>query len=150
MHRKHYSHILAAVSTAALLFSGCATLNRFSGPLDRAATVLFTSATLSDLQVVGIKAGPGIPIKASGLGTSASIGQEPSQELSDILGQTSFGILVPITRVGETSPWWIFCPSGGLQKRCEEIPSNARVTFTGQPLGHSVIYLPTHLTWSAQ
>jgi hypothetical protein len=140
--------LLRAGLVTALLLAGCSTLNRLSAPLDRAATVLFSSATLADLQMVGVKTGPGIPIKAAALGTFASLGKEASQELSDILGQTSLGVVVPITKVGETTPWWIFCPAGDLQKRCEEIPRNARVTFTGQPLGRSAVYLPTHLTWS--
>ena len=144
-----HSPIFAAASAAALLLSGCGTLSRLSGPLDRGATVLFTSATFDDLQMVGIKTGPSIPVKAGTFVTSATLGKEALQELNDALGQASLGILLPITKVGETIPWWIFCPAGELQKRCDEIPRNARVTFTGHPLGRGSVYLPTHLRWSS-
>lgn len=36
------------------------------------------------------------------------------------------------------------------QARCEEIPANAQVTFSGRPLGHGTILLPTRLTWSVR
>lgn len=138
--------ILLVVVTAALLLSGCGH-HRLTAPLGQAATALFTSATFADLQLVGIKTGPLVPLQA---GTSAVPGKQVSQELTDVLGQSPLGVLLQITKVGETTPWWIFCPAGELQKRCEEIPSNARVSFTGQPLGRGGLFLPTHLTWSAR
>ncbi len=151
MSGKLPSSVLAAgLLTAALPLAGCATLSGFSGVLDRAATVLFTSATLADLQVVGVKSGPVIPLGAGSFDTSAASGQGPIQELANVLGQIPLGVLLPITKVGETTPMWIFCPAGKLQKRCEEVPANARVTFAGEPLGHSVVFLAHHVTWSAQ
>lgn len=146
MRRPPYPLILAVVSTAALLLSGCG-LQRFTSPLGHAATAVFTSAKFADLHMIGISSGPLVPLEA---GTPAAApGKELPQELTEILGKARLGVLLPITKVGETTPWWIFCPPGELQKRCEEIPANARVSFTGLPLGHSGLFLPTHLTWSA-
>lgn len=147
----HFSTLVTAL-TAALLLTGCGTINRLTRPLTQAATTLFTSATLADLQMVGVKTGPLVPVQADTAGTSSAIlGPDIQQELAGVLGQAPpLGVLLPITRVGETTPWWIFCPAGELQKRCEEIPPNARVTFTGHPLGRGAVLLPTRLTWSDQ
>jgi uncharacterized protein YceK len=134
-----------------LLLTGCGTLNRLTGPLSQAATTLFTSATLADLQLVGVRTGPLVPVQAGPVNASTTIlGEETRQELASLLGEASLGVLLPISRVGETTPWWIFCPAGELQARCEEIPPNAQVTFTGHPLGQGVVLLPTRLTWSAR
>ena len=147
----HFSTLVAALA-AALLLTGCGTINRLARPLTQAATTLFTSATLADLQMVGVKTGPLVPVQAATAGTSAAIfGPDIRQELAGVLGQAPpLGVLLPITQVGETTPWWIFCPAGDLQKLCEEIPANARVAFTGRPLGRGVVLLPTRLTWSDQ
>ena len=140
-----------AALTAAILLTGCGTVSRLTAPLGQAATTLFTSATLADLQMVGVKTGPLVPVQAGPTGPSPFVlGEESHQELTALLGQAPLGVLLPITQVGETTPWWIFCPAGELQKRCEEIPANARVTFTGHPLGRGVVLLPTRLTWSDQ
>ena len=135
-----------------LALTGCGTVSRLTGPLGQAAATLFTSATLADLQMSGVKTGPLVPVQAGAAGTSSPLGDETRQELASVLGQTPLGVLLPITRVGETAPWWIFCPAGELQARCEEIPAHARVTFSGRPLGHGagIVLLPTRLTWSAQ
>lgn len=141
--------VFAVILTAALLFSGCGTLNRLMDPLNQVTDILFSSASFADLQVVGVKTGSPIPIQADAFGTSATLGEEARQELVSALGQASLGVLFPITEIGKTNPWWIFCPAGEMQKRCEEIPAHARVTFTGRPL-HGVVFLPTHLAWSGQ
>jgi hypothetical protein len=133
----------------ALVLTGCGTLNRLTAPLGQAATTLFTSATLADLQLVGVRSGPLVPVQA-GPGTAAVLGEETQQELTGLLGEAPLGVLLPISRVGETTPWWIFCPAGELQARCEEIPPNAQVSFTGHPLGRGAVLLPTRLTWSAR
>jgi hypothetical protein len=139
--------ILAALLTAAFVFTGCGTVSRLARPLGQAATTFFTSATLTDLQMTGVKSGPLIPIQAGAAGAPV-LGEESRQELAGVLGQAPLGVLLPIFRVGETTPWWIFCPAGALQAICEEIPPNARVTFSGRPLGHGAVLLPTRLTWS--
>jgi hypothetical protein len=143
---------LVALLTAAFILTGCGTVSRLTRPLKQAATTLFTSATLADLQMVGVKTGPLVPLQAATAGTpSAIFGPDIQQEIAGVLGQTPpLGVLLPITQVGETTPWWVFCPAGELQKLCEEIPSNARVNFTGHPLGRGVVLLPTRLTWSGQ
>jgi len=150
MRRTPQIPTLAALMTAVLVLSGCGTVSRLTAPLSQAATTLFTSATLADLQMVGVKTGPLVPVQAGAAGTSFIPGEEAHQELAQVLGQAPLGVLLPVTRVGETTPWWIFCPAGELQKRCEEIPPNARVAFTGHPLGHGAVLLPTRLTWSGQ
>lgn len=136
-----------AVVLAATL-TGCGTINRLTGPLSQATTALFTSATLADLQMTGVKSGPLVPVQAAPGGASFLPGEEALKELAGVLGQTPLGVLLPVTRVGETTPWWVFCPAGEQQARCEEIPANARVTFSGHPLGHGAVLLPTRLTWS--
>jgi hypothetical protein len=147
MRRTPQIPTLAAFMTAVLLLTGCGTVSRLTAPLSQAAAALFTSATLADLQMVGIKTGPLVPVQAAP-STDPDTG---TPELTQLLGEgPAVGVLLPITRVGETTPWWIFCPAGELQKRCEEIPPNARVTFTGHPLGRGAVLLPTRLTWSDQ
>jgi hypothetical protein len=148
MRRTPQIPTLAALMTAVLVLSGCGTVSRLTRPLTQAATTLFTSATLADLQMVGVKTGHLVPVRAGIPGTPFIPGDDATPELADALGQAPVGVLLPITRVGETTPWWIFCPAGELQKRCEEIPPNARVTFTGHPLGRGLVLLPTRLTWS--
>jgi hypothetical protein len=133
----------------ALFLTGCGTVSRLAAPLGQAATALFTSATLADLQLVGVRSGPLVPVQA-GAGTVAVLGEETRQELTGLLGEAPLGVLLPISRVGETTPWWIFCPAGELQARCEEIPPNAQVNFTGHPLGRGAVLLPTRLTWSVR
>lgn len=145
MRRPSYPLVLAVALTAALLLSGCG-LHHITGPLHEATTAVFTSAAFADLQLVGVKTGPLVPVQA---GTSA-IPDRDVKELADVLGHSPLGVLLPITKVGETTPLWIFCPAGKFQKRCEEIPSNARVRFAGQPLGRGGLFFPTHLTWSAR
>jgi predicted small secreted protein len=138
----------AALVAAAVLLTGCGTLSRLAQPLSQAGAALFTSSTLADLILTGVKTGPLIPVQAA---PSGGLDQETRQELTDLLGGgPAAGVLLPITRVGETAPWWIFCPAGTLQERCEEIPSNARVTFTGRPLGRGTLLLPSRITWSAR
>ena len=137
--------VLAGLFAATL--TGCGTVSRLTGPLSQAATALFTSATLTDLQMTGVKSGPLIPVQDGGTGTSA-LGAEIQQELAGVLGEAALGVLLPISRLGETTPWWIFCPAGELQAICEEIPPNAQVTFFGRPLGHGAVLLPTRLNWS--
>jgi hypothetical protein len=152
MRRTPQIPTLAALLTAVLLLTGCGTISRLTSPLGQAAATLFTSATLTDLQMIGVKTGPLVPVQATTAAASPSIlGPDIQQELASVLGQApALGVLLPITRVGETTPWWIFCPAGALQKRCEEIPPNARVNFTGKPLAGGVLLLPTRLTWSAR
>jgi hypothetical protein len=137
---------------AALLFlvltTGCSTAARLARPLSQATTALFTSATLSDLKLTGIKTGPAIPVQAEP--TGAALDDATQQAITQIRRQGPVGILLPVTKVGETTPWWIFCPAGELQARCEAIPANATVTFSGQPLGHGMVLLPNRLTWTAQ
>lgn len=130
--------LLAVLVTLVLGLTGCGTLTRLAQPLGQASTALFTSTSLSDLVLTGVKTGPLVPVQAA-----------PSSEL-DLGGTPTAGVLLPITQVGETTPWWIFCPAGPLQKRCEEVPANARVTFTGRPLGRGSLLLPSRLTWSEQ
>jgi hypothetical protein len=143
--------ILPTVLTLWALATGCTTFTRLAAPLTQAATAAFTSATLADLQLIGIKTGPLIPLQANpDTAAPLILGDEARRDLAGTLGTTPVGVLLPITRVGETTPWWIFCPAGELQKRCEEIPPNARVNFTGHPLRGGVLLLPTRLTWSAQ
>jgi hypothetical protein len=138
--------ILAAL-TLAVALAGCGPLSRLTRPLGQAGAALFTSATLSDLELVGIKTGPVVPVQAA---PADHFDEASRQVLDQLLGQGPVGVLLPITQVGETAPWWIFCPAGELQARCEEIPANARVTFAGQPLGRGTVLLPTRLTWSAR
>lgn len=145
MRRPPYPLVLAAASATAVLLSGCG-LHRITGPMREATTAVFTPAAFADLQLVGVKTGPLVPVQA---GISAIPAQDV-QELTDLFGDSPLGVLIPVTKVGETIPLWIFCPAGELQKRCEEIPSNARVRFAGQPLGRGGLFLPNHLTWSAQ
>jgi hypothetical protein len=147
MRRTPQIPTLAAL-TAAILLTGCGTLTRLAQPLTQASSALFTSATLSDLVLVGIKTGPSIPVQAA---PSNGLTEEADPQLTPLLTEgPSIGVLLPITQVGETTPWWIFCPAGDLQEKCEQIPPNARVTFAGKPLGRGTVLLPTRLTWSAQ
>lgn len=140
--------LLAALVALAVGLTGCGTLTRLAQPLSQAGTALFTSTTLSDLVLTGVKTGPLVPVQAA---PSSGLDQETSLQFTDRLGGApAAGVLLPITQVGETTPWWIFCPAGPLQKRCEEVPANARVTFTGRPLGRGALLLPSRITWSEQ
>lgn len=139
MRRKPHIPLLAALVALALGLTGCGTLTRLAQPLSQAGSALFTSATLSDLVLTGVKSGPLVPVQAA-----ASSGLDLPG------GAPAAGVLLPITQVGETTPWWIFCPAGPLQKRCEEVPANARVKFTGRPLGRGTVLLPSRITWSEQ
>lgn len=137
--------LLAVLVALALGLTGCGTVTRLVQPLSQAGAALFTSSTLSDLVLTGVKSGPLVPVQAA---PSGGLGQETGVP-SDLLGGApAAGVLLPITQVGETAPWWIFCPAGPLQKRCEEVPANARVTFTGRPLGRGALLLPSRITWS--
>jgi hypothetical protein len=141
---------------AALLFltltTGCTTAARLARPLSQATTAVFTSATLSDLKLTGIKTGPAIPVQAEPPTPAdiAALDDATQQAITQIRRQGPVGILLPGTKVGETTPSWICCPAGELQARCEAIPPNATVTFSGQPLGHGMVLLPNRLTWTAQ
>jgi hypothetical protein len=142
--------LLAAPLFLTLALTGCGTVTR----MQQAGATLFTAAKLSDLKLIGVKTGPAIPVQAAPTAaasvTTGSADEATRQAFTQLLAQGPVGVLLPITQVGKTTPWWIFCPAGDLQARCEEIPPNARVTFSGQPLGHGTVLLPTRLTWSAQ
>lgn len=143
--------VLLLAFLALPLLTGCGTINRLTGPLGQAATTLFTSATLADLQLAGVRTGSLVPVQAGPGGASTFIlGEETHEDLAGVLGQFPLGVLLPISRIGETSPWWIFCPAGEMQARCEAIPANARVNFTGRPLGRGGVFLPTRLTWNTR
>jgi hypothetical protein len=142
---KEYIFIPLALT---LLTTGCTTAARLVRPLSQAGTALFTSATFSDLKLTGIKTGPAIPLQAEPAGSP--LDDATLQAISQIRRQAPVGLLLPVTQVGDTMPWWIFCPAGELQALCESIPVNARVTFSGQPLGHGMVLLPNRLTWTAQ
>jgi hypothetical protein len=118
--------------------------------LGQAGAALFTAATFADLKLTGIKTGPAVPIQPATADSVAAVDEATLQAITQIRRQGLVGVLLPVTQVGETTPWWIFCPAGELQARCEEIPPNARVTFSGQPLGHGMVLLPNRLTWTAQ
>ena len=150
MNRPSTTPILVLFITLTAALTGCNAATRLTRPLAQAGNALFTSATLADLELVGVKTGPLLPIQAGPFDNLYLLGEEIPRNITDHLGQTPLGVLLPITRVGETTPWWIFCPAGDFQKRCEEIPANARVTFTGRPLGHGTVLLPTRLTWTAR
>ncbi|HKH45545.1 MAG TPA: hypothetical protein VKM72_12850 [Thermoanaerobaculia bacterium] len=135
--RRNPIPLLAALVALGLGLTGCGTMTRLAKPLRQAGSAVFTSATLSDLVLTGVKSGPLIPVQAS-----------PSGGLDQETSVPAAGVLLPIMQVGETTPWWIFCPAGPLQKRCEEVPANARVTFTGRPLGRGSLLLPSRITWS--
>jgi hypothetical protein len=137
--------IVASLLSCAVLSTGCSSLSRLADPFGQAASAVFTETKLEDLQLVGVKSGPLLPVQA---GTFPFAVGEESQELAGHFAELSLGVILPITRVGETTPWWIYCPAGEMQRRCEEVPANARVTFTGRPLDHGVVLLPTRLTWS--
>jgi hypothetical protein len=142
--------LLAAPLFLTLALTGCGTVTR----MQQAGATLFTAAKLSDLKLIGVKTGPAVPVQAAPTSTSpittGSADEATRQAFTQLLAEGPVGVLLPITQVGKTAPWWIFCPAGDLQARCEEIPPNARVTFSGQPLGHGTVLLPTRLTWSAQ
>ena len=141
--------LLAAPLLLILTLTGCGTVTR----LQQTGQTLFTAARLSDLKLVGVKTGPAVPIQAAPAASTDSTLKDLDavrQAVGQLLSQGPVGVLLPITQVGKTTPWWIFCPAGEMQDRCEAIPPNARVTFAGQPLGHGTVLLPTHLAWSAQ
>jgi hypothetical protein len=139
--------LLAAPFLLAFTLTACGTVTR----LQQAGQTLFTAAKLADLKLVGVKTGPAIPLQAAPAATPATAADEATrQAVTQLLGQGPMGVLLPITEVGKTAPWWIFCPAGDMQTRCEAIPPNARVTFAGQPLGRGAVLLPTRLTWSQQ
>jgi len=144
--------LLAAAFFLTLTLTGCGTVTR----LQQAGQTLFTAAKLADLKLIGVKTGPAVPLQAAPVPATASAStattadEATRQAVTQILGQGPVGVLLPITEVGKTAPWWIFCPAGDMQTRCEQIPPNARVTFSGQPLGRGTVLLPTRLTWSQQ
>jgi hypothetical protein len=137
--------LLAAPLFLTLTLTGCGTVTR----LQQAGQTLFTAAKLADLKLIGVKTGPAVPLQATPTPAATTTDEATRQAVTQLLGQGSLGVLLPITQVGKTAPWWIFCPAGDMQTRCEEIPPNARVTFSGQPLGRGAVLLPTRLTWSA-
>lgn len=137
--------LLTIFFSLTLILAGCGTAARLARPMRQAGTALFTSATFADMELVGIKTGPVIPVEAS---PSNHLDETTLLAIGQLVTQGPVGVLLPITEVGQTVPWWIFCPAGDLQARCEEIPSNARVTFAGQPLGRGTVLLPTRLTWT--
>ena len=138
--------LLAAPLFLTLALTGCGTATR----LQQAGATLFTAAKLSDLKLVGVKTGPPVPVQAAPAASTDPTAEATRLVLTQLFGQGPVGVLLPITEVGKTAPWWIFCPAGELQARCEAIPPNARVTFSGQPLGRGTVLLPTRLTWSQQ
>ena len=91
MRRTPQIPTLAALLTAVLLLTGCGTISRLTSPLGQAAATLFTSATLTDLQMIGVKTGPLVPVQATTAAASPSIlGPDIQQELASVLGQTRY------------------------------------------------------------
>jgi hypothetical protein len=128
-----------------LLTTGCGTISRITKPVRNASAAAFTGASTSDLKFEGVKSGPAVVIQAIPVG---NLDERTRTSLEELLGAKPVGVLLPITRVGETKPWWVFCPAGEMEQTCTSIPSNARVAFSGQPLGVGGVWVPTRLTWS--
>jgi hypothetical protein len=106
---------------------------------------LFTGVTAADAEFSGVKSGPAIS-------AAGAINPEAGQ-LSSILaalGQgdplSQLGVIMPVLLLSETQPRWILCAGDEMIKKCQGIPLNAKVQFSGQPIGPGLLWRPTRLT----
>lgn len=57
------------------------------------------------------------------------------------------GVLLPVTKIGETTPRWVVCSAGKMAEKCRAIPLNAKVHVTGEPSGPmGIFYRASRLT----
>jgi hypothetical protein len=124
------------------ILSGCAAWSRATRPIRQAGAAAFTGASVADLSFEGNKTGACVPIQAIPAG---NVSDDTSRALMEALGAKPVGCLLPLTRVGETKPWWIFCAAGEMEQNCSSIQLNSRVSFAGQPLGVGGVWIPSRL-----
>jgi hypothetical protein len=132
--KTHLSTMLrvSAVITLAVSLSSC---SMFS---------LLGKSSLADAQFEGVKSGEVFSVLGS-IDPRADI----ASQLLSALGQKDFslGVVMPVTPIGETTPFFILCTEE-FEVKCRNIPLNAKVHFTGSPLGTpgGLLWKPSRLT----
>jgi hypothetical protein len=121
----------------ALALAGCGSSGVFR--------TLFTGVSSADAEFSGVKSGPAIS-------AAGAINPEAGQlsSLLTALGQGDplsqyLGVIMPVLLLNETQPRWIIC-SDKLIVKCQGIPLNAKVQFSGKPIGPGLLWRPTRLT----
>lgn len=128
---------LCLLLAALLVLAGCGT----SGVL----RTLFTGVTSADAEFTGVKSGPAV--------SAASTINPEAGQLSAVLtalGQEDplsryLGVIMPVLLLNETQPRWILCTEEMI-KKCQGIPLNARVQFSGKAVGPGLLWKPARLT----
>lgn len=120
-----------------LALSGCGSSGVFR--------TLFTGVSSADAEFSGVKSGPAIS-------AAGAINPEAGQlsSLLTALGQDDplsqyLGVIMPVLLLNETQPRWILC-SDEMIKKCQGIPLNAKVRFSGKAIGPGLLWRPTRLT----
>jgi hypothetical protein len=129
--------LLVTLVLLTLTLSGCGT----SGVL----RTLFTDVSSADAEFSGVKSGPAV--------SAASTINPDAGRLSSILtalGQDDplsqyLGVVMPVLLLNETEPRWILC-ADKLIKKCQGIPLNAKVQFSGKAIGPGLLWRPSRLT----
>lgn len=118
------------VVLAVLGLTGCSALR----------TLVPGGVTAADAEWSGVKSGPPVSIVGAIDPRAATVAA-----LLEGLGQEDpVGVLLPLTLIGETKPRWVLC-ADELAAKCREIPLNAKVKFSGQPIGPGLLWKPSRL-----
>jgi hypothetical protein len=130
------------VTCIATSLSGCSAFRNVS-------RVLFTNASVADLELEGVAAGPCVPVAASVVG---SLTTDPrAAALGPILAALGvadpIGCVLQIERIGEYRPFFVLCGAqGGFEAKCRAIPLHAKVHVSGSPVGPGGMLIPTRVT----
>ncbi len=130
----------------ALLLSSCASMP------SKMRALWPGGVTAADEEWTGHKSGPVVSILGSADPRAAA-----ASAVVDLLGNPALsilGVLLPVTRVGDLEPRWIWCNGQGIDPTdcefcpayCDAVPMGAEVSFAGSPVGPGILWIPKRLT----
>jgi hypothetical protein len=123
------------VAALSLPLAGCGTVSKVTRKLGAST---FTGVSVTDGTREGVVTGPCVR------GTFAPLDKSQTAALGQEFEGKSVGCVLPVTRVGETSPDRLFCAAGEQEKTCLSFPVLSYVVYSGQPLVGS-IWLPSRI-----
>lgn len=96
--------------------------------------------TAADEEWAGVKSGEVVSI----IGMVDPRAAAASAVLEGLGAQDPFGVLMPLTMVGEKLPRWVKCVDE-FTKRCRDYPLQTRVHFAGTLEGNGPLWVPKRL-----
>lgn len=110
---------------------------------------LFTNVSSSDIEFTAVKSGEPVPLAGSVnsdldrlIAVMNAFGADTT--IADLLG-----VVLPVSVIGTNEKRFILCTDEYIAK-ARLIPMNAKITFSGQPVGPGLLWKPSRLTFEAK